>query len=45
MEQRTVSRGTLAAQALGFIFAEGDTQDQVEKALGVARERLRIMIQ
>jgi biotin carboxylase len=30
---------------LGFIFAEGDTQDQVEKTLGAARERLRIVIQ
>ena len=30
---------------LGFIFAEGDTQAQVEKALGAARERLRVVIQ
>ena len=30
---------------LGFIFAEGDTQVQVEKTLGAARERLRIVIQ
>jgi len=30
---------------LGFIFAEGDTQDQVEQTLGVARERLRVVIQ
>ena len=30
---------------LGFVFAEGDTQDQVEKTLGVARERLCIVIQ
>jgi biotin carboxylase len=29
---------------LGFIFAEGDTQDQVEQALGAARERLRVVI-
>jgi len=29
---------------LGFIFAEGDTQDQVEKTLAVARERLRVVI-
>jgi len=26
---------------LGFIFAEGDTQDRVEQALSVARDRLR----
>ena len=30
---------------LGFIFAEGDTQDLVEQALSVARERLRVVIQ
>jgi len=30
---------------LGFIFAEGDTQDQVEQTLGIARERLRVVIQ
>lgn len=30
---------------LGFIFAEGDTHQNVEKALGAARERLRIVIQ
>jgi biotin carboxylase len=30
---------------LGFIFAEGDTQAQVEKALGAAHERLRVVIQ
>jgi biotin carboxylase len=30
---------------LGFIFAEGDTQDRVEQALGAARERLRVVIQ
>jgi biotin carboxylase len=30
---------------LGFIFAEGDTQDRVEQALRVARERLRVVIQ
>ena len=29
---------------LGFIFAEGDTQDRVERALGVARDRLRAVI-
>jgi hypothetical protein len=29
---------------LGFIFAEGDTQDQVEQSLRVARERLRVVI-
>jgi len=29
---------------LGFVFAEGDTQDQVEQALSVARERLRVVI-
>ena len=30
---------------LGFIFAEGDTQDRVEQALSVARDRLRVVIQ
>jgi biotin carboxylase len=30
---------------LGFIFAEGDTQDRVEQALAVARDRLRVVIQ
>ena len=30
---------------LGFIFAEGDTQDRVEQALGAARDRLRVEIQ
>ena len=30
---------------LGFIFAEGDTCDEVEKSLGTAREQLRIMIE
>jgi len=30
---------------LGFIFAEGDTQAQVERTLGAARERLRVVIQ
>jgi biotin carboxylase len=30
---------------LGFIFAEGDTQDRVERALSVARDRLRVVIQ
>jgi biotin carboxylase len=29
---------------LGFIFAEGDTQHQVQTALGTARERLRVVI-
>ena len=29
---------------LGFIFAEGDTQDRVEQALSVARDRLRVVI-
>jgi biotin carboxylase len=29
---------------LGFIFAEGDTQGQVEQALALARERLRVVI-
>ena len=33
------------ASYLGFIFAEGDTQDRVEQALGAARERLRVVIQ
>jgi hypothetical protein len=30
---------------LGFIFADGDTHDQVEKALGTARQQLRVVIQ
>ncbi len=30
---------------LGFIFAEGDTQDQVEQALADARDRLRVVIE
>jgi hypothetical protein len=30
---------------LGFIFAEGDTQDQVEQALASARDRLRVVIE
>jgi biotin carboxylase len=30
---------------LGFIFAEGDTHDQVEQALNAARERLRVVIE
>jgi biotin carboxylase len=30
---------------MGFIFAEGDTQDRVERALSVARDRLRVVIQ
>jgi biotin carboxylase len=29
---------------LGFIFAEGDTHDQVEQALRAARQRLRVVI-
>jgi biotin carboxylase len=29
---------------LGFIFAEGDTQDRVERALAIARDRLRVVI-
>jgi biotin carboxylase len=29
---------------LGFVFAEGGTCDQVEEALGAARERLRVVI-
>jgi biotin carboxylase len=29
---------------LGFVFAEGDTQDRVEHALAAARERLRVVI-
>ena len=29
---------------LGFIFAEGDTRDEVEQALGTALERLRVVI-
>jgi hypothetical protein len=29
---------------LGFIFAGAGTQEQVEKALGTARKRLRIVI-
>jgi biotin carboxylase len=29
---------------LGFVFAEGDTQDEVEQALAAARERLRVVI-
>jgi hypothetical protein len=29
---------------LGFIFAAGDTQDQVERALGLAQARLRVVI-
>jgi biotin carboxylase len=29
---------------LGFIFAEGDTHDRVEEALGTARARLRVLI-
>jgi biotin carboxylase len=30
---------------LGFIFAEGETQDRVERTLGAARERLRVVIE
>jgi len=30
---------------LGFIFAEDDTQDRVERALAVARDRLRVVIE
>jgi biotin carboxylase len=30
---------------LGFIFAEGDTQDRVERALAAARDRLRVVIE
>jgi biotin carboxylase len=30
---------------LGFIFAEGDTQDRVERTLAVARDRLRVVIE
>ena len=30
---------------LGFIFAEGDTCDGVEKSLGTARARLRIVVE
>ncbi|MGH3227007.1 MAG: ATP-grasp domain-containing protein [Streptosporangiaceae bacterium] len=30
---------------LGFIFAEGDTQDRVEQALADARDRLRVVIE
>ena len=29
---------------LSFMFAEGDTQDDVERALANARERLRVVI-
>jgi biotin carboxylase len=31
-------------QYLGFIFAEADTHDEVEKVLGAARQRLRVVI-
>lgn len=34
-----------ADRYLGFVFAEGDTQDRVERALAVARDRLRVVIQ
>ena len=30
---------------LGFIFAEGESYQQVERALGAARERLHMVIQ
>ena len=30
---------------LGFIFAEGETPDQVERTLGAARKRLRVVIE
>jgi len=30
---------------LGFVFAEGDSHQRVERALGAARERLRVVIQ
>jgi len=30
---------------LGFIFAEGDTHDEVETALAAAREQLRVVIE
>ena len=30
---------------LGFIFAEGNTHDEVEAALAAAREQLRVVIQ
>jgi hypothetical protein len=30
---------------LGFIFAEGDTPEQVEGALGAARGHLRVLIE
>jgi L-amino acid ligase C-terminal domain 2 len=33
-----------ADRYLGFIFAAGDTHDQVEQALGAARERLHVVI-
>ncbi len=29
---------------LGFVFAEGDSHQQVERALGAARERLRVVV-
>ena len=32
-------------QYLGFVFAEGDTPGEAEKALRAARERLRVVIQ
>ena len=34
-----------ADRYLGFIFAEGDTCDEVEKSLAAARERLRVVIE
>jgi hypothetical protein len=30
---------------LGFIFAEGNTHDEVEAALAAAREQLRVVIE
>jgi hypothetical protein len=34
-----------ADRYLGFIFAEGDTCDEVEKSLAAARERLQVVIE
>jgi hypothetical protein len=30
---------------LGFVFAEGDSHEQVERALAAARDRLHVVIQ
>ena len=30
---------------LGFLFAEGDTCEQIEEALGAAHQQLRVVIQ